>query len=189
MAAVTPGPRDEVHPQLFAPPLRTPLDFTSTASIGHDIESRRWGAAAPTGAPAGLWVVGQHRAAPQRRPTMTKTRKTKPATGAGSSTDTDVVNIDVKPTEGASADSEHSADTTSASPAESTHAAKPPRKQQQLAALVIRDEGATLDQMIAATGWLPHTTRAALTGLKKKGYVISSDKVDGVRTYRGIAPE
>ena len=43
--------------------------------------------------------------------------------------------------------------------------------------------------MIAATGWLPHTTRAALTGLKKKGYVITSDKLDGIRTYRGIAPE
>lgn len=68
-------------------------------------------------------------------------------------------------------------------------APKVPSKQQQLAALVIRDEGATLDQMIAATGWLPHTTRAALTGLKKKGYVISSDKVDGVRTYRAVAPE
>lgn len=66
---------------------------------------------------------------------------------------------------------------------------KAPTKQQQLAALVVRDEGATLDQMIAATGWLPHTTRAALTGLKKKGYVISSDKVDGVRTYRAVAPE
>ena len=65
----------------------------------------------------------------------------------------------------------------------------PPSKQQLLAALVVRDEGATLDQMIAATGWLPHTTRAALTGLKKKGYVVSSDKVDGVRTYRAVAPE
>lgn len=66
---------------------------------------------------------------------------------------------------------------------------KPPSKQLQLALLVVRDEGATLDQMIAVTGWLPHTTRAALTGLKKKGFVLSSDKVDGVRTYRGIAPE
>ena len=66
---------------------------------------------------------------------------------------------------------------------------KPPSKQQQLAALVVRDEGATLDQMIAATGWLPHTTRAALTELKKKGYVIGSDKIDGVRTYRAVAPE
>lgn len=68
-------------------------------------------------------------------------------------------------------------------------APKVPTKQQQLAALLVRDEGATLDQMIAMTGWLPHTTRAALTGLKKRGYAISSDKIDGVRTYRGIAPE
>jgi hypothetical protein len=68
-------------------------------------------------------------------------------------------------------------------------APRAPSKQQHLAALVVRDEGATLDQMIVATGWLPHTTRAALTGLKKKGYVISSDKVDGVRTYRAVAPE
>jgi hypothetical protein len=66
---------------------------------------------------------------------------------------------------------------------------KAPSKQQQLAALVVRDEGATLDQMIAVTGWLPHTTRAALTGLKKKGFVISSDKVEGVRTYRAVAPQ
>ncbi|GAA4028790.1 hypothetical protein GCM10022281_04840 [Sphingomonas rosea] len=62
-------------------------------------------------------------------------------------------------------------------------------KQVGLAALLLRDEGATLDQMIETTGWLPHTTRAAMTGLRKKGYVIDSDKVDGVRTYRAVAPE
>ena len=67
--------------------------------------------------------------------------------------------------------------------------AKPISKQQQFAALLVRDEGATLDQMVEATGWLPHTTRAALTGLKKKGYAISSDKVGDVRTYRAVAPE
>lgn len=69
-----------------------------------------------------------------------------------------------------------------------TTAPKRPSKQQQLADLLIRDCGATLDEMVTATGWLPHTTRAALTGLKKKGYVLSSDKVDGVRTYRAVAP-
>ena len=62
-------------------------------------------------------------------------------------------------------------------------------KRDQLAALVVRDEGATLEQMIAATGWLPHTTRAALTGLRKAGYVVDSDKIDGVRTYRAVAPQ
>ena len=36
----------------------------------------------------------------------------------------------------------------------------------------------------AATGWLPHTTRAALTGLKKKGHAVTSTKTDGARTYR-----
>lgn len=76
----------------------------------------------------------------------------------------------------------------SADPA-TAHAPKPPSKADQLAALVVRDEGATLDQMVAALGWLPHTTRAALTGLKKKGFVLSSDKVDGARTYRAVAPE
>ena len=44
--------------------------------------------------------------------------------------------------------------------------------------------GATLNELIAATSWLPHTTRAALTGLKKKGHVVTSEKLDGVRRYR-----
>lgn len=67
--------------------------------------------------------------------------------------------------------------------------AEAPSKQENLAALLVRDEGATLDQMISATGWLPHTTRAAMTGLRKKGYVIDSDKIDGVRTYRAVVPQ
>lgn len=50
-----------------------------------------------------------------------------------------------------------------------------------------RDGGATLDQMVAATGWQPHTTRAALTGFRKKGHAVSSDKTDGLRVYR-LAP-
>lgn len=64
-----------------------------------------------------------------------------------------------------------------------------PTKQDQLVALLLRDEGATIAQMIDATGWLPHTVRAALTGLKKKGYAIDSDKVGDVRTYRATGPQ
>ena len=63
-----------------------------------------------------------------------------------------------------------------------------PTKRDQLADLLLRDEGATIDQMIALTGWLPHTVRAAMSGLRKAGYGIDSDKVDGVRTYRAVAP-
>jgi Protein of unknown function (DUF3489) len=62
-------------------------------------------------------------------------------------------------------------------------------KRKQLIQLLERDSGATLDEMTALTGWLPHTTRAAITGLRKKGHVITSDKVNGVRTYRAAAPE
>jgi hypothetical protein len=33
------------------------------------------------------------------------------------------------------------------------------------------------------TGWLPHTTRAALTGLCKKGHTITKGSRDGVTAY------
>ena len=51
-------------------------------------------------------------------------------------------------------------------------------------ALLTRREGATLNEMIEATGWLPHTTRAALTGLKKKGHTIERDKLGDKACYR-----
>jgi hypothetical protein len=50
--------------------------------------------------------------------------------------------------------------------------------------LLERTEGATLAEMVEATGWLPHTTRAALTGLKKKGHTVTKDKRDEVTCYR-----
>jgi hypothetical protein len=37
---------------------------------------------------------------------------------------------------------------------------------------VARPEGATLDDLTAASGWLPHTTRAALTRLRQRGYDV-----------------
>lgn len=58
-------------------------------------------------------------------------------------------------------------------------------KTAQVLALLTRPEGATLDQLVTATGWLPHTARAAMTCLKKKGHLIGSEKpAGGVRTYR-----
>lgn len=66
---------------------------------------------------------------------------------------------------------------------------KPKSKANLLLDLLARPEGATLQQMVAATGWLPHTTRAALTGLKKKCDTVTSIKTDGVRTYRLVTGE
>ncbi len=66
-----------------------------------------------------------------------------------------------------------------------THPA-PPRAASKIASvtdLLQRGEGATLAELIAATDWLPHTTRAALTGLRKKGYAISKTERDGATCY------
>jgi hypothetical protein len=49
--------------------------------------------------------------------------------------------------------------------------------------LLRRPTGATLAELVAATGWLPHTTRAALTGLRKKGHAIARGKRDDVTCY------
>jgi len=63
----------------------------------------------------------------------------------------------------------------------------PAFKQTLVKDLLAREEGASLDEMIAATGWLPHTTRAALTGLRKNGFALDKSKVDGVTRYRRVA--
>lgn len=62
---------------------------------------------------------------------------------------------------------------------------KPGAKASLVLQLLQRPEGATIVQIVAATDWLPHTTRSALTGLKKKGYEITSEKAEGQeRVYR-----
>ena len=48
-------------------------------------------------------------------------------------------------------------------------------------ALLECDHGATIEELIAATGWLAHTTRAALTGLRKRGYAVAIDRSDDKR--------
>jgi hypothetical protein len=46
-----------------------------------------------------------------------------------------------------------------------------------------RSDGATLTELVDATGWLPHTTRAALTGLRKKGHDIAKGKRGDTTSY------
>jgi len=57
-------------------------------------------------------------------------------------------------------------------------------KTAEITALLKREQGATLGELIAATDWLPHTTRAALTGLRKKGHTIERGKRDDATCYR-----
>jgi hypothetical protein len=51
--------------------------------------------------------------------------------------------------------------------------------------LLQRSDGATIPILTEATGWLPHTTRAALTGLRKRGYAVVRTRIDtGDSVYR-----
>ncbi len=55
--------------------------------------------------------------------------------------------------------------------------------------MLSRPEGVTLEGIVKATGWLPHTTYAALTGLRKRGYILERSRNDKVSpsVYR-LAP-
>ena len=54
-------------------------------------------------------------------------------------------------------------------------------KQAQIIAMLQRPEGATVAEMVEATGWLAHTVRGCISGaLKKKlGLPIAAEKVEG----------
>jgi hypothetical protein len=63
-----------------------------------------------------------------------------------------------------------------------------PRDGSKLARLIDllqRSHGATIRDLTEATGWLPHTTRAALTGLRKRGYAVIRERAGaGGSIYR-----
>jgi hypothetical protein len=61
-------------------------------------------------------------------------------------------------------------------------------KQALLVDLLTKPEGATLAAMSDATGWLAHTTRAALTGLRKRGFAIAHEPADDGRAIYRIHP-
>lgn len=50
--------------------------------------------------------------------------------------------------------------------------------------LLERKQGATLDEIVQETSWQPHSARAALTGLKKRGHLIEKTKRGDATCYR-----
>ena len=70
-------------------------------------------------------------------------------------------------------------------------ALSPPRpgtKQACLAEMLATPGGATLGALADALGWQPHTTRAAITGLRKRGFEITvANEGDVSRVYRIVA--
>lgn len=58
-------------------------------------------------------------------------------------------------------------------------------KAAKLLTLLQTGTGASLEDMTEITGWQPHTVRAAMTGLKKKGHVIEKH-VEGNTTIWSV---
>ena len=61
-----------------------------------------------------------------------------------------------------------------------------PGKLERMIQLLQRPEGASLAELVEATGWQTHSVRGALAaGIPKKvGCKVISQKIDGVRRYR-----
>jgi hypothetical protein len=68
-----------------------------------------------------------------------------------------------------------------AGPAPKARTPRTGTKQAKLIEMLRADGGATIDEIVAATGWQAHTVRGAMSGaLKKKlGLTITSEKVEG----------
>ena len=65
---------------------------------------------------------------------------------------------------------------------------KPQTKSDTVIALLDRAKGATLDELCKATNWQPHSSRAFLTGLRKKGFALAREqRGDEGTAYRIIA--
>jgi hypothetical protein len=60
-------------------------------------------------------------------------------------------------------------------------------KQALIVSILSGRSGASLNELMEATGWLPHTTRAALTGLRQRGYVLERMKQSDQPTSWRIA--
>jgi len=56
-----------------------------------------------------------------------------------------------------------------------TQQSKPATKKAQLIRMLSRKAGADVAAISEKFGWLPHSTRAALTGLRKSGYELDAE--------------
>ncbi|QWP77505.1 DUF3489 domain-containing protein [Lysobacter sp. K5869] len=85
---------------------------------------------------------------------------------------------------------EETASSAPVAPSKRERAARGDTKLTTVVGLLMRPEGATIAQIMAATDWQQHSVRGFLAGtVKKKGYTLTNSKEgDGERVYR-IATE
>ncbi len=65
-----------------------------------------------------------------------------------------------------------------------TRQTKPRTQKAQLIQILSRKAGADVATISAKFNWQPHSTRAALTGLRKSGYVLDAEKPGGGKPLR-----
>ena len=78
----------------------------------------------------------------------------------------------------------NSAPAETATPLAAQH--RPTSKLGLMVELIGRGEGATLEELVAATGWQRHSVRGAISGAVKKqlGLVVTSERCERGRLYR-----
>jgi len=106
-------------------------------------------------------------------------------------------NVEVEPSDAASALANHSigsrkaksqkADALSSARSEAAGSPRAGSKQARVIDMLRRKDGAAIEELTAATQWLPHTARAVLTGLRKRGYVLDRQRQEGETRYKIVA--
>ncbi len=59
-----------------------------------------------------------------------------------------------------------------------------PTKTDQLVAMLQTPDGVSIEELSERFGWMQHTTRAALTGVRKKGHAVIRGKQGSITVYR-----
>ncbi|MCC0025186.1 MAG: DUF3489 domain-containing protein [Hyphomicrobiaceae bacterium] len=83
----------------------------------------------------------------------------------------------------ASQKEDHARTTSNAPSIKEDSKSRPPSKNSLLIVALGKKGGATIEDLCTVSGWQSHSVRAAMTGLKKKGYVISRTRTDGKSVY------
>ena len=59
-------------------------------------------------------------------------------------------------------------------------------KTDKVRAMLARPQGESLEAICKASGWQPHSARAALSGLRKAGFTIEREMPEGSKTGASV---
>ena len=76
----------------------------------------------------------------------------------------------------------HPAAVKAVAPQDPNHT-RQPSKLEVIRGLLELPSGASLEELVSATGWQSHSVRAGMTGLRKQGLSIMREKVDGTTRF------